>query len=140
MKEKIFILFIFLFIFSACKKQVDKERLEFIGMWYSQNDNHSIYFNISQDSHASYQVYEGMNNEGYSGIARANDHHLKIGRIMKFEIIEYPHEIDTATDKHDLFDYIGHHKLANWRMVLNGINPLFLNRYQGKLEYYKADY
>jgi len=134
---------IILFSTLGCKKKIDDNyRPEFIGMWYSKNDNTDkrIYFSISKDSHADYSLYEGMNNVDYAGIARASDHHLKIGRIMNLKIIEYPHQIDTTIEKHDLIDYIGSHKLANWKMVLNGIFPLILFRDQGKLEYYKVDY
>jgi hypothetical protein len=141
MKEKIFILFIFLFLFSACKKQVDKDRPEFIGYWHAKiADNYCARINISENSSAYYTIIWQDHETTYSGTARANDNKLTIGRTKYFDIVEYPHHIDTAVEK----EYVYTHdnkpiKLANWKMVLKGLQPDWLH-VCGTWTYYKADY
>jgi hypothetical protein len=128
---------------TSCKKKVEVDyRPEFIGDWYASiSDYNFVHFNISETGWADFDVYWESNHFIHKGKARANNRHLKIGRIWFFDIIEYPHKIDTTKERIPMTDKNGVERLANWKMVLNGIKPdVLLMTYDGKLEYYKADY
>jgi hypothetical protein len=142
MKEKILIIFIFLLLFSACKKQIEKERPEFIGRWYSSIDHYyPVYLDIDENSYAVYTVnWDGDNKNTFKGNARANDNTLNIGRLHYFKIIEYPKQIDTSIEKKCIYDEMtGKMKLANWKMILRGIHPSWFIP-SGSWTYYKFDY
>lgn len=141
MKATLTFICILLITISSCKKEVAEEKNEFIGSWYA-----TIYYdgiatlNISEDSYVTYNIWiEPDNHHKYEGIARANDKHFKIGRTKYFDIIEYPHIIDTATERFLLPDLGEGNKLANWKMVLDGMKPGLLYA-DGKYAFYKADY
>ena len=128
-----------LFIIS-CKKKVDEAyRPEFLGDWQCPigTSNHDFGFDLSIDnnSNAHYSEYSWDGERDHiNGKARANDHHLKIGRIYSFKIEEYPTRIDTNISK--VYIYAGGtHPLANWEMKLS--KTLF---HLGAGTYYKADY
>jgi hypothetical protein len=136
------ILFFFIsFCLFSCKKEVEKERPEFIGFWYAKDDNSSDFsYGIEIDSNSNGEYIEyayGGSNTMFHGIARANDNRLKIGRTHGFKIINYPNRIDTANSNIFVFTNKnwGHPKKANWTMTLKG--PLL---YLGDGVYYKADY
>lgn len=129
--------------FISCKKKVDDDyRPEFIGKWHSNIPREAynyITLEITQDGQADYMIYWEGNAHHHKGTARANDNHIKIGRILYLNIVEYPHQIDTAVDKHYVTAGYGY-KLANWKMTLNGIKPDWLLKLCYKTDYYKADY
>jgi hypothetical protein len=138
------LLFVFCISLFSCKKKVDENyRPEFIGKWDSsipgEPYNH-ITLDITKDSQADYMIYWEGNDHHHTGTARANDDHLKIGRVLYLKIVEYPHQIDTAVDKHYVTSDNGTYKLANWKMTLNGIKPDWLLKLCFKTDYYKADY
>jgi hypothetical protein len=140
MKEKFFVILIILIAFSACKKQVEKERPEFIGYWrcdYYSSD-YKIILNIDSNSNATYSVtHESGQSNVETGKARANDFILNIGRFHKFRIAGYPHMIDT-TSSPIVYNEIDHtYKLASWKMTLISSQTLHL---KGTFEFYKADY
>ncbi|HNW98840.1 MAG TPA: hypothetical protein PKK00_10565 [Bacteroidales bacterium] len=143
MKKRIYFIFIILITLFACKKQVDKERPEFIGLWHACVDGGCTYFvhlSIDEYSHANYMIYWQGKDIEHGGIAKANDHFLKLKDVFYFKIIEYPHPIDTTIEKYYVYDYNdGKTKLANWKMILNGPKPSALY-VSGKWTYYKADY
>jgi hypothetical protein len=141
MIKKLLFIFISLFLFFACKKQVEKERPEFIGIWYADIPNTDGYFvrlTIDSNSNADYFIYWDHDNH-YYGTARASDNHLKIGRFKFFKIVEYPHKIDTTIEKVLVYDDNTYVKLANWKMILEGMKPGWLYA-DGTFTYYKADY
>jgi hypothetical protein len=125
--KNLFFVILILFIFSACKKQVEKERPEFIGRWHCEFLGNYINLKISEDSYATYEIYYEGKTNSHQGIARANDNHLKIGRIIHFNILEYPHMIDTT--RSDIYVYTtdsyNSAKKANWKMVISGLEPFF---------------
>jgi len=139
MKEKLLIICIILLVLSACKKQVDKERPEFIGDWYAKiMGDYFVNLSVDSNSFANYMIYWQGKDNTYSGQARANDQHFKIGRLKYFKIIEYPHKIDTTIEKMYVPDGFSV-KLANWKMILDGMKPAWLH-VSGEYTYYKADY
>lgn len=126
----------------ACKKQVEKERPEFIGEWHSSIDStYPVILDIEENSDAIYTVnWDGDNKNVFQGTARANDNTLNIGRAHYFKIIEYPHPIDTTLEKKYIYEIkSGKGKLANWKMILKGIHPSWFIP-SGAWTYYKADY
>ena len=140
MKTTLTIICIFLMTLFACKKQVEKDMPEFIGEWHAGiSDNDFIVLSIYEDSYANYMIYWQGKETNYDGTARANDNRLTIGRTKYFDIIEYPHLIDTTQERY----YITNHdmilKLANWKMVLYGMRPKSLH-VCGTRTFYKADY
>jgi len=130
---KKYFLFVLLISLFACKKQVDKERPEFIGTWFGHTTDNYYKLEIDENSNVKYTEYSllGGGTSTHHGVARANNNALKIGRFRGFKINEYPHEIDTANSNNlvpypDMFSMTS--KKANWKMVLSLIN------------FYKADY
>ena len=137
---KLFSIILCLALFS-CKKKVDEDyRSEFVGDWQCpiETSNHDFGFTLSIDNngnaHYSEYSWDGERNH-IKGKARANDHHLKIGRIYSFKIEEYPTRIDTNIIKVYTYASDGTHPLANWEMKLS--KTLF---HLGAGTYYKADY
>jgi hypothetical protein len=135
---------------TSCKKKVDEDyRPEFVGEWFCPNNNYGsgtedmlYYMTVDNNSNAVYDEYHvtNGNNSKYSGKARANNHHFKVGRFISFKIEEYPHKIDTATSTIMVPVPVttfgsGNIKKANWKMTLG--STLF---FSGKGTYYKADY
>jgi len=141
MKPKILIFCILIIAFSACKKQVEKERPEFIGDWYAciGGCDYFVILKINENSEASYMIYWQGKDTNYYGVARANNKHFKIGRTKYFDIVEYPHKIDTVIEKKYVLNTKGVLKLANWKMVLDGMKPSWLH-VSGTYTYYKSDY
>jgi hypothetical protein len=144
MKNILTISFFIILVLAGCKKQVEKERPEFIGYWYSDNGADFWYdITIDKDSYAVYssnsRIGSGGGGSSIHGIARANDKKLKIGRIFNFKIIEYPHKIDTTSSNVYIPIRTGSWsitlKKANWEMTLKG--PKL---HAGDGVYYKADY
>lgn len=122
MKKKHLIIFIHLIVLLSCTKEVDKKRPEFIGSWSSDIENYNeITLIISENSSAHYTFdFEGI--AEYKGTAKANNKRLYIGNTNYFDIIEYPHMIDTSDEKHYTW-YNGNSIPANWKMVLYGLKP-----------------
>ena len=128
----------------ACKKRVEKERPEFIGLWLTDrqpSDSYWFEIDIDENSNGLYTEHTavlGGEDVHISGTVRANNKHLKIGRLNSFKILEYPHKIDTA-NSNVLVPYPDYgsltYKKANWIMKLDG--PMF---YIGTGTYYKAEY
>lgn len=141
MKTNLILIGLLLLALSACKKEVAEEKNEFIGSWYATIFYDGIVtLNVSEDSYAKYDVWiEPDNQHHYEGIARANDKHFKIGRTKYFDIIEYPHMIDTSIERQLIPVFGEGNKLANWKMVLDGMKPgLFYA--DAQIAYYRADY
>ena len=100
------ILFVFFCLsFLSCKKKIDEDyRPEFIGDWYcpfnygSTTSDFGFNIKIDSNNNATYQAhtYHG-DGSTFDGIARANNRHLKIGRLHSFKIVEYPHKITTGS-------------------------------------------
>jgi hypothetical protein len=130
------------FLMTSCKKKIEDDyRPEFIGDWQCPiggTTNYDFGFDLSIDNNANahYSEYSWDGERDHiKGKARANDHHLKIGRIYSFKIEEYPTRIDTNIIKVYTYASDGTHPLANWEMKLS--NTLF---HLGAGTYYKADY
>ncbi|MFH2140833.1 MAG: hypothetical protein ABIJ97_00320 [Bacteroidota bacterium] len=106
--------FFFLLCILSCKKQVENERPEFIGTWEWNCSDFYIDIIISEDSHAIYEEtsYSGGTTK-VKGLARATDDKLKIGRFYHFNIIEYPHKVDTPNLLNRIY----------WQMTLSEIKP-----------------
>jgi hypothetical protein len=126
--------------FLYCKKKVDKDRHEFIGYWYARTGEYNrIILDISEDSKSVCTIrYEGYEHR-HTGTARANSKCLEINDILYFDIVEYPHNIDTSVEKVYVWYVDNSSKLANWKMVLYGPKPNSLHE-SGTVTYYKADY
>ncbi|HNW99077.1 MAG TPA: hypothetical protein PKK00_11765 [Bacteroidales bacterium] len=144
MKNKLIILSLLFAGLLSCKKQIEKESPEFIGYWfvYPYHDYGYMYINIDKNSKAHvYSVDQENENEyNWRGTARANNKKLSIGGVRYFKIIEYPHRIDTTIEKYVVFNvYDNTRKLANWKMVLEGLKGSS-NLNVGTKSYYKADY
>ncbi len=129
---------------TSCKKKVDENyRPEFVGKWHSDIPGEAynyIGLEITENSQADYMIYWEGNATHHKGTARANDNQLKIGRILYLKIVEYPHKIDTAVEKHGAEGPDGSWRLANWKMTLSGIKPEWLLHLSFLTDYYKADY
>jgi hypothetical protein len=140
-KKLFFILFLFVVVFLGCKKPSVLKRPEFIGYWRTldkSEDRTSI--DIGEDGQGRYsQKLDGEERRSYDGEIYATDKKLKIGRINHFEIIEYPHNIDTTVEHIVIYDYTTQtQKAANWKMILSCHKPsIFSNPNE---VYYKADY
>jgi hypothetical protein len=135
-------LFIFLIVFSACQKVSEDKRPEFIGFWHSKfGDSGCASIHIKSDGSGAYCIrYDYEESKVYSGTIRVNDKHIYIAGKDRFDIIEYPHMIDTTIER----VYISNHfdnsyKIGNWKMVLYGLKPNALH-ICGEWTYYKADY
>jgi len=144
MKNCLIIFSLLLIGLSSCEKQVEKERPEFIGYWSggSYCEYGFIYLDISKKSKAYFYMLDYSNSRDYSssGIARANDEKLIIGGVKYFTIIEYPHPIDTNVERKHIYNYSdGTSKIANWKMVLDGLYGS-VDCYDGTRTYYMADY
>jgi hypothetical protein len=134
------ILFFFIAIsIISCKKTVDdSNRPEFIGHWYCAGSiDYSYSIRIESNSNAFYSENSmGLSGGGsFDGKARIGNDKLKIGRFHHFDIVEYPHKIDTSIEHFLMTDSDGQRKLANWKMTLRG--PKL---YMGSGDYYKIDY
>jgi hypothetical protein len=141
MQTKFKMIILLLIVLTACKKEVAEDKSAFIGYWYGNiYEDGIVTLDVSADSYATYDVWlETDNHHQYEGIARANDKHFKIGRTKYFDIIEYPHVIDTTIERIMVPVHNGDRKLANWKMVLDGMKPgLFYA--DSKTAYYRADY
>jgi hypothetical protein len=143
MKKNLIILSLLLAGLSSCKKQVEKDRPEFIGYWSggSYMEYGYMYIDIDENSKAHVYAYDYENEHEYNsrGTARVGDDKLKIGGIKYFKIIEYPHPIDTTVEKHDVINHLDNTcKLAIWKMVLDGLKSSS-NLNVGQRTYYKAD-
>ncbi len=131
-------------IFLSCKKEDVSSKPEFIGYWFSSidcNGNHAT-INIDADGHGVYTVTweDGYNKKSYSGNIQVNDKHIYLGSTKSFDIIEYPHQIDTSTNHQYVYYFnSGTWKIANWKMVLYGLKPKAFH-ICGKWTYYKSDY
>jgi hypothetical protein len=133
-----------LMTFSGCTKGGGEysQRPEFFGFWNAplEYDNW-VDLNIDSSSFATYKIIWERNEHTYTGNAKENDKYLKIhGSKYYFEIIEYPHTIDTTIEKHYVHsaNYLSS-KLANWKMILYGMQPDCFH-VCGTWTYYKADY
>jgi hypothetical protein len=143
-KMKPIIYCLFLITLFSCKKDDVDKRPEFMGLWYSVIDCNGNHASISIDdkSHGVYEVTweDGYNQKSYEGTIKINDKHVYLGSTKSFDIIEYPHKIDTATEHQNVYYYYsGTHKIANWKMVLYGLKPKAFH-ICGTWTYYKADY
>jgi len=128
----------------GCRKQVEKDRPEFIGYWSggSYMEYGWTYIKIESSSRAEVYAYDHENEHEYyrHGKARADDEKLTIGGIKYFKIIEYPHPLDTTIVKHYVINHLDNsYKLATWIMVLEGMKG-FIGLDLGTRTYYKADY
>jgi hypothetical protein len=146
MKNILIISIILLAGLSSCKKQVENGSPEFIGYWTgSPYGNYGyMYLNINKNSRAYMYIRDTENDHEYhnSGTARADDKKLTIGGTKYFKIIEYPHPIDTNVERHSVINYLDNsfsRKLANWKMVLDGLHGTSHSNL-GERTFYKADY
>mgnify|MGYP001297511496 CR=1 FL=1 len=140
MIKKLLIILVLIFIFSACKKQVEKDRNEFVGRWFAKiAGDYFVDLKIDSNSNAIYMIAWQGNATYYHGSARASDRHFKIGRLKYFKIVEYPHKIDTTIEKIHVYDINDKWKLATWKMKLDGMKPECLH-VCGTWTYYKTDY
>lgn len=145
MKKHSILIFFLLILLLSCEKKVDDKRTEFLGDWHARiNDYDCITLNIMKDQNCLgiYTVHSGGIDTYFSGTAKADKKHLKIGN-KHFDIIEYPHSIDTNVERVYVYNHKANDlstKLANWKMVLDGIKPSSEDTYTGEYTYYKADY
>lgn len=140
MKINLAIISILLFGLFACKKINEDKRSEFIGHWHAIiSDYYCATIHINESGNSYYSIIWQGDETSYGGKARANDKHLYIGSSKSFDIIEYPHTIDTSIEHEYVYYHDGPPKIANWKMVLYGLKPSWLH-VCGKWTYYKADY
>ena len=99
MKLKLSILLLCVCLFS-CKKKVDENyRPEFVGDWHcpiGEPSNNDFGFDLSIDNNgnAHYTEYSWDGDRDHiNGKVRANNHHLKIGRVYSFKIKNIPPEL-----------------------------------------------
>ena len=144
-KTKLLVLvFILLIPFISCRKEVKDGRPEFIGYWSGGAfvESGYIYIIIHENDPSIFKAMDYENNHEYhaKGTARADDKKLTFGGVKFFDIIEYPHIIDTTVEQFYVHNHSdGTYKLANWEMVLDGpYNSINSNVH--KHTYYKADY
>lgn len=127
-------------IFS-CKKVGDDSSQEFIGYWHARlSDYDHVFINIDEKSFGFYTILWQGKEIHYSGVIRVNDKHIYLGGLYSFDIIEYPHQIDTSIER----EFVSNHndfspRLANWKMTLYGLKPAKFH-VCGNWTYYKADY
>jgi hypothetical protein len=142
MKATVIIVCISLCALTACKKEVSDGRSEFIGNWTSEifREYNIAHLSIDENSNASFRMYyEGHDRKEYTGKARANNKHFKIGRTRYFDIIEFPHRIDTTVEKYSYYDsFSGRKRIATWKMVLEGMKPDAFHVCE-RLSYYRTD-
>jgi hypothetical protein len=143
-KKSLIILSLLLAGLSSCKKQVEKDRPEFIGYWSggSYAEYGYIYLDIGENSRAYFYMLDYENNHDYhsGGVARADDEKLTIGGTKYFTIIEYPHPIDTTVERKRIINHLDNsQKIANWKMVLDGLYRS-TDCNVGEWTFYKADY
>ncbi|MEI7596083.1 MAG: hypothetical protein WCK02_10075 [Bacteroidota bacterium] len=138
--KKTLFLSILLLSLYACKKKVDNERPEFCGSWTGYSDCGSkasleIAFSNS-DTEYDVFIFGTGGTISYEGHARANDKKLKISQFNTFDIIEYPHKVDTNIVK--LNHYEGDIR-PNWQMKLSGLKPALFHVTE-TFTFYKNDY
>jgi hypothetical protein len=147
MKTKITILAIFiisLVMLSACRKQVENGNTDFIGYWSggTYNEYGYVYVHINENSKAYFHINDRENEHDYitKGTARADHEKLSIGGIKYFKIVQYPHPIDTNVERKLILNHVDNTwKVANWKMVLDGLHGTTHSNL-GNHTYYKADY
>ena len=141
-RNPLLIFFILLLVCVACQKVSEDKRPEFIGFWHANTgDDGCASITINADGSGEYCIRFHYDREKiYSGTVRVNDKHIYIAGKDRFDIIEYPHKIDTNVEHETIhFHNNDPDKTANWKMVLYGLKPNALH-ICGKWEYYKADY
>lgn len=133
---------IMLFACFACQKVSEDKRTEFIGFWHASiGDGDCASININSDGTGAYCLrYDYEESKIYSGRIRVNDKHIYIAGQNRFDIIEYPHMIDTSIERVYVYNHVDDsHKIGNWKMVLYGLKPGSMH-ISGEWDYYKADY
>lgn len=140
-------MFLFVVVFSGCKKSVTNGRPEFIGYWCTtgsgESGNIKIILDIKENDDADYiEIAESSYHGEKHGKARANSDKLKIGSVYHFKILEYPHIIDTTVEHvHISPNYSGdqYSPLApNWKMKLSSLIPKVYMK--GPFTFYKVEY
>ncbi len=144
MKNYLIILFFLLIGLFSCKKKVERDNPEFIGYWSGGtfNEYGYVFLSINEKSRASFFISDYSNDHEYhsSGTARIVNNKLSLTPFTYFTIIEYPHKIDTNIERKYFTNFLtSRNKLANWKMVLNGLRGSS-DCNVGNRTYYKADY
>ncbi|MEI6851579.1 MAG: hypothetical protein WCL06_02005 [Bacteroidota bacterium] len=139
MKKSLFLLAaILLFTISSCKDKVTLSQPAFIGYWYGTNGSTKFILNIDLKSHATYKIeWPDSNSVTIEGTARANTTRLNITSKQYFEVVEYPHQIDTLADPYFIPAPDGSAFRANYRMVLNGLHKAKQDIPTGDFKFYK---
>ena len=146
MKNSLIISCLFLAVISSCKKRVENGAPEFIGYWSggSYAEYGYMYLNIKENSTAYLYCYDYNNDHDFhnKGTARIDGEKLIVGGTKYFNIVEYPHPIDTNIERYIVINRLYGNfnmKLANWKMVLDGLHGSS-HCNVGNHTYYKADY
>jgi len=144
MKRRIIPYLLILIALWGCKKEVVKDRTEFIGRWHAQiNYYDCIMLYIYENGETHYCInWQGNETNYFEKKTWANDKRLTFGNKY-FKIIEYPHQIDTNVERVFVFNHYANDlstKLANWKMTLKGVYPSTDNSFTDTYVFYKPDY
>lgn len=138
MKKSLVLLLLVILTLFSCKEKVVGYSPAFLGYWYGVNGNAKYILNIDLESHAVYKIeWPDANSVTYEGTARANTSRLNIGGKKYFDVVEYPHAIDTLADP--FFIPTGDSTLfrARYRMILNGLHKTTEDIPTGDFKFYK---
>ncbi len=136
-KSLILLVFITLVLFS-CKEKVTGYSPAFLGYWYGTNGNAKYILNIDLESHAVYKIdWPESNSVTIEGTARANTRRLNIDGKKYFDIVEYPHAIDTIADPYFIPTADSALFRAHYRMILNGLHKTSEDIPTGDFKFYK---
>jgi hypothetical protein len=138
MKIKLALYCLILITFCSCNDKVNVSSPAFIGYWYGINNGMRYSLNIDLESHATYEIsWPDSNYQSIEGLARANSRKLTINHKQYFEIVEYPHKVDTSVEKFYIPAPDGTLFIADYKMILDGMHHPSKDIPGGEFTYYK---
>jgi hypothetical protein len=137
--KKLFILTcMLLIVFASCKDKVGFNQPAFVGYWYGTSDGVKYSLKITADSHAIYIVTSpGSDPVTIEGTARANTTRMNLSSRQYFDIVAYPHAIDTTVERFYIPINDTLFALAMYKMTLNGLHKASKDIPSGEWVYYK---
>lgn len=138
MKKSLALIILIALVHFSCKEKVTGYQPAFLGYWYGTNGNAKYILNIDLESHATYKIeWPEGNSVTIEGTARANTTRLNIDGKKYFDVVQYPHQIDTIADPYFIPTPDGTPFRANYKMILNGLHKATQDIPTGDFVFYK---
>lgn len=138
MKKILFLLTFIVIALFSCKEKVTMSQPAFLGYWYGTNGSATYSLYIDLESHAVYKIdWPDGNSVTIEGTARANTTRLNIDGKKYFDVVQYPHQIDTMADPYLIPNPGGAPIRAYYKMTLNGLHKTTEDIPTGSFMFYK---